>query len=258
MVRSAVVLVSLGSVLTLSACFGSTEPATDVKYDSATLNARGTANNGPATSYFEYWVDGFRPGYVTPRGYTNWPAGASGPFSYRATSLYARTTYHFRMCGYDQSNATSPVCAQTRSFTTPAPPRDAVRGQWFKFPEDWAPYGNIDATAGPTSADPPSGSLEYKPEGESGGKRFIGFVTCLLVNGERAAVGAVGQYTDTFSGTTKPATALAGIDEREPQFDDWIDVSVSFDGTRPDCANAPSLDDLDSVLSNTLTVYDAP
>ena len=35
MVRPALVLVSLVSVLTLSACFGSTEPATDVKYDRA-------------------------------------------------------------------------------------------------------------------------------------------------------------------------------------------------------------------------------
>lgn len=255
MVRSAAVLVGLMSVLTLSACFGSTEPATDVKYYSATLNARGTANNGPATSYFEYWQDGF-PRRVAYAGETTWPSGASGPFSATTRPIYARTTYHFRMCGHDSGGAT--VCAQTRSFTTPAPTRDAVKGMWFAFSEDFAPFGKIDATAGATSADPPSGSLEYKPEGDSGRKRFIGFVTCLVVNGERAAVGAVGHFTDGFAGTTRPATALASIDEQEPEFSDRIDVSVSIDGSRPDCAQAQPPDQFDSVNSNDLTVYDAP
>jgi hypothetical protein len=77
------------------------------------------------------------------------------------------------------------------------------------------------------------------------------------VSGERAAVGAVGQYKDTHAGTTEPATALAGIDEREPQFSALIDVSLSFDGSRPDCAKPQPLDDFDSVLSNSPTVDDA-
>ncbi len=43
-------------VLVLGGCYGSTEPATNIGEDSATLRAQGTANNGPATSYFEYWA----------------------------------------------------------------------------------------------------------------------------------------------------------------------------------------------------------
>jgi hypothetical protein len=41
--------------LALTGCYGSTEPATEVTADTARLNARGTANNGPATSFFEIW-----------------------------------------------------------------------------------------------------------------------------------------------------------------------------------------------------------
>ena len=38
----------------LAGCYGSTEPATEVAFDSAKLNGRGTADKGPAFSYFEY------------------------------------------------------------------------------------------------------------------------------------------------------------------------------------------------------------
>lgn len=41
---------SVLSALVLGACYGSTEPATGVAEDSATLRARGTADQGPATS----------------------------------------------------------------------------------------------------------------------------------------------------------------------------------------------------------------
>ncbi len=41
------------AAITLAGCYGSTEPATDVRPNSAVLQARGTANDGPAFSYFE-------------------------------------------------------------------------------------------------------------------------------------------------------------------------------------------------------------
>jgi hypothetical protein len=50
-----VLAVALVGVLGVCGCYGSTEPATNVTFDAAQLNARGTANNGPASSYFEYW-----------------------------------------------------------------------------------------------------------------------------------------------------------------------------------------------------------
>jgi hypothetical protein len=46
----------MAGVLILSGCYGSTEPATDIGPESAKLNARGTANNGPAHGGFEYWL----------------------------------------------------------------------------------------------------------------------------------------------------------------------------------------------------------
>jgi hypothetical protein len=39
-------------------CYGSTEPATDIGPESATLQGHGTANNGPAKSWFQYWLTG--------------------------------------------------------------------------------------------------------------------------------------------------------------------------------------------------------
>jgi hypothetical protein len=81
--------VSVVSALTLAACYGSTEPATSIGEDSATLHARGTANNGPATSYIEYWTDGDPlPGQSGPRTpVRSWPAGVSGAFSEKVSDL---------------------------------------------------------------------------------------------------------------------------------------------------------------------------
>ncbi len=70
------------SVVALAGCYASTEPATNVGPEAATLNARGTANNGPARSHFEFWMTGSTR--VSWTDDQRWPAGASGPFSQRA------------------------------------------------------------------------------------------------------------------------------------------------------------------------------
>jgi hypothetical protein len=46
------------SVPVFAGCHGSTEPATDVGIDRATLNAHGPAGNGTAHARFEYEVNG--------------------------------------------------------------------------------------------------------------------------------------------------------------------------------------------------------
>ena len=74
--RSAAAVAMAG--LALVGCYGSTEPATEVERDSARLNARGTANNGPASSVFEYWPAGRQDAARQTRR-LNWPGGASGP-----------------------------------------------------------------------------------------------------------------------------------------------------------------------------------
>lgn len=174
------------AVVVLSGCDGSTEPATEVKEESARLHARGTANNGPASSYFEYQPAngaGFKR-ETEPR---SWPAGASGPFSEQVAGLLPATPYEFRVCGYDDG-APTVACAQKRSFTTVRPPGDGVQAIfWFSgHNPPRAAQVTVEATSGPAGQQP-SGSIHTQT--------FDGFVTCLAVQGDRAAVVSVGQAT---------------------------------------------------------------
>jgi hypothetical protein len=171
-------LIGLASVL-LGGCYASTEPATEVGQSSARLNAQGTADNGEAQSYFEYWPTG-SPALSSTTAALRWPAGASGPFSRTVEGLYPSTSYSFRVCGRDLA-ATNFACAQTRTFTTAAATRDEVWGGWFAGPSF---HGTIRARAGP-----PGG----RPSGYLSTSSFTGFVTCLAVDGDRAVVGAIGQ-----------------------------------------------------------------
>jgi hypothetical protein len=178
--------VSVSSALALVGCYGSTEPATDVAEDGATLHARGTANHGPATSYFEYWATGDpASGYPTPATPTrSWPAGASGPISERVSDLLVASRYSFRLCGDDQG--TAPACAQTRTFTTPAPAGDYVKGSTAL---DDAP--RISGFAIRFNAR--SGAAGENPRGtvtiiEKSGSRAVYRVSCLKVADNRATV----------------------------------------------------------------------
>ena len=148
-----------------------------MRQTSARLHAQGTANNGEAQSYFEYWITGTSQRSSSPP--FRWPAGASGPFSWKAEGLISSTQYSFRVCGRDLSAAEF-VCAQTRVFTTPAPTEDEVWGEWFS---GTVFNGRIRAKSGPAGQNP-TGSLSTSS--------FTGFVTCLAVAGNRAAIGAVG------------------------------------------------------------------
>ena len=90
--RAAGLLSLLGAVALLTGCYGSTEPATQVGPDSARLNGQGTANTGPAYSYFEYQA-AFPPSPIQRTIQREWPAGASGPLSEPITGLRDATTY---------------------------------------------------------------------------------------------------------------------------------------------------------------------
>jgi hypothetical protein len=166
--------------LTSGGCYASTEPATEVQQSSAKLHAHGTANNGEAQSYFELWPTGSPSRQVsTGQGFL-WPAGASGPFSRIVDGLYPSTPYSFRLCGRDLTAADF-VCAQTRTFTTAAATKDEVWGGWFAGPSF---NGTIRTKAGPSGE---------SPNGYASSSSFTGFVTCLIVDGNRAIVGAVNQ-----------------------------------------------------------------
>jgi hypothetical protein len=195
-------------------CYASTEPATEVGQSSARLHAHGTANNGEAQSYFEYWPTG-SPALSTTSAPLRWPAGASGPFSRRAEGLYPATSYSFRVCGRDLSGANF-ICAQTRTFTTAAASKDEVWGGWFASPSF---NGTIRAKAGPSGAG---------PSGYVSTSGFTGFVTCLDVDGDRAVVGAVGETSSMIM------TVIDG----GPSGSDSARVAVSPLASPPPCGLA--------------------
>ena len=244
MVRQVGVVSGVAAALLLAACSGSTEPATDVTSGGATLNARGTADNGPAFSFFEYGPSGVS-GAQRQTTRRSWPANVSGPIREAVAPLYAGTTYAFRICGNDQGKAA--VCAQTRTFTTPAAARDAVRGGWLLGPSG-SPHsvtGRVDAsTLGFRTT---AGSTLY----------FDGDVTCLQVAGRRAAVGAVGRVMEATNGATHPATALVTVLDGGPGQLDRVRQTYAFGSAPPSCPAAGDPTASDETAFDGLVVYDA-
>ena len=185
---SRILAVLLVLVAVLTGCYGWTGPATGIGEDSATLRAQGTANNGPASSYFELWTDGDPlPGQVRPRTPTrSWPAGASGPISERVSDLLVASRYSFRLCGADQGS--TPVCAQTSSFTTPTPAGDYVTGSFSGSapPAGIAYTVRFNARSAPNGQNP-RGTVRLTFAGQS----RTDTVVCLIAGETFATIGVV-------------------------------------------------------------------
>jgi sugar lactone lactonase YvrE len=147
--RLLVAALSVASVA-LAACTGSTEPATKVTNVSAQLNARGYADDGPASWWWEY--DSVRSDLGTandteicgnpPEADRRCgPASAGSPsnqvaLSVTVTGLTPSTTYYFRACGQDV-NDTQPTCADIHSFRT-------LAGTRYAFDRAWGSRGSAD------------------------------------------------------------------------------------------------------------------
>ncbi len=221
--------------LTLAGCYGSTEPATDVGPESATLRGHGTANNGPAHSWFEYWLTGSESDPLRA-GDQTWPAGASGPISAKVNHLTAGSSHSYRLCGYDENpEGTNTICAQTRTFTTKPAVEDSVRGGF------WAgccSRFDVDARSGPNGASS-RGSVRWYASSSSSPdppRIFNGIVTCLAANGSRAAVGAVGKWSQQGS-PDATATFLITIVDGRTEEDTYHEVETAGSAL-PNCATA--------------------
>jgi hypothetical protein len=226
--RRALGAATLVAAALFAGCYGSTEPASEIGPESARLNANGTANNGTAHSYFEYWITGWnRPHLKTDT--RDWQQGTSGPFGEKVTDLSASTGYSFRMCGGDDGGG---ACAQTRTFTTKPPVEDAAMGTLI------AAHGRstINAHSSASGANPRGTISEFSTDGVQG-VSFQGTVTCLLVNGNRAAVGAVGKTTFQPSGNQIDQTELWSIEDNHAQ-EDKMNLVYNTGTTPPDCASA--------------------
>jgi hypothetical protein len=235
----------IGVLLTivLAGCYGSTEPATNVGPESATLNGKGTANHGGVSTKFEYALTG-RVGDPQQVSGGHFPAGASGPFSAKIFHLAAGSNYSFRMCGLDDGEVEY-ICAQTRTFTTPPAVEDSVYGGWFA---GCCASFSVDARSGP-SGESPHGTMAWHEGPTINDQTEMTFtsdeITCLEVDGARAAIGAVGILHIEPSGEDHLTSALATIVDGRTQVDTYHRSSpsnVSF------CADA-SFDDQTSLGS---------
>jgi hypothetical protein len=240
----------------LSGCYASTEPATNVTVSRATLNARGTANSGPASSYFQYGPTGTDLLFATAR--QEWPAGASGRFTGTTATgllpLEPGTEYRFRVCGNDAGE--EPVCAQWRTFRTPSTPvQDEALGYWRYGFGAGSPEGQVDARADRDGSNA-RGTLWVRQPFDA--VWFSGRVTCLSVSGHSAVVGAVGRRTTDGSepdpNAAPNASAVLRIRDDDPN-GDFAAVALSSTTTPPACTGGP--EPIRS-LSPTLDVYDAP
>jgi hypothetical protein len=245
--------VGLVGLVVFAGCYASTEPATEVGSESAKLNARGTADKGEATSWFELEVTG-RVGEPRQVGTTNWPAGVSGPFSHTATGLAASTSYSFRVCGQDAF--TAEVCAQTRTFTTTAPTEDSVKAEW------WAGCCSgftVTARSGPDGENP-RGTIawQFGSSFDPYNWFFDGDVTCLAVDGQQAVIGAVGTRSGGPDDTTVPATMRIVVVDGRTQRDQYADEFPPQGSTPPVC-DASVLDEPSEVgEQHEFVVNDAP
>jgi hypothetical protein len=245
--------------IALTGCYASTEPAINVGPESATLRATGTANSGAAVSWFLYGKTG-TGNRTSDVGYRHWPAGASGSWSYNVAPLNAATSYSFQICGYDV-NRPDPECSSARTFTTAVANQDAALGSWGAPPSPSEPpgssfYGEVKAHSDPGGAHPTGYVSDVDPNGTSPFS-FKGFVTCLAVDGNRAAVGAVGQQTFINDGTKRAATVMLTIIDSAGTDSDYIALDHQPGSTPPNCTTA-TFSKTFVYQWNTFAVNDAP
>jgi hypothetical protein len=187
------------AILGVTGCYGQTDLATHIASGAATLNARGTANNGPADVYYEYWKSS-TPQTKLQTPTKTIPGGASGRFDQRVTGLADQTAYSFRLCGGDQSNSGPAVCAQTRSFITGSAFVQVFGStQPAPFGEDSINQIDVNAASGPPGGSPLGRFFAVwrygGPGGPPGGialnlgSRTTDNITCLNVEGNVAMIG---------------------------------------------------------------------
>jgi hypothetical protein len=235
--RGRPIVIGLGvlGLAVLPGCYASTEPATEVGPETAKLNAHGTANNGPASAYFRYWLTG-APDQELVSDPIHFPAGATGPFSKKVGGLAADSEYTFKVCGADDG-AGEEVCAQTRTFTTAPAVEDSVVGG--------ASSGccfsvRVDARAGPNGESARGTSRYTSLPAFSIGTEFTGFVTCLAVDGRSAAVGAIGQLRRLGAQDPgpHPASMLMTVVDGHLGPDSFRTGQFGPASPAPDCASA--------------------
>jgi hypothetical protein len=218
-------MIGLGMVgaLLLSGCYGSTEPATDIGIDSATLRAYGDTEDSPTTSWFQYWRTS-EPGNIRTTASHDLPARLRGPLSQPVSGLDPITQYSFRLCGSTEDRA--PVCAQTRTFRTLD--GDVVTANLRSGGVD----ASLRAVSGP-QGEAPRGYFAVAPPSPDPSEKVV----CLSVHGDEAVVGF-----SSSGGGRRTVGLRAGIN---PATMDFTRDPATCAGLRP--SDLPARD----ILANT-------
>jgi hypothetical protein len=254
--RAFTVVALLGAVAPFAGCYGSTQSARDIGVDRATLAGRGTLDKGDAHVYFELWPSS-QPAAIFKTIGTDLPGGISGPYDESTAKsfhgLTPATQYSYRLCARDTGSPNG-ACAQTLTFKTVTPAGDLVRGDYLTFFGGIGHSGSVHAHSDPSGADA-AGTMTLPADKNTSGSSatFSGTVTCLIVQGNRATVGAVG----TKGGS--PATALFQIVDADATWvgsADQVDWTETTGSSPPNCATG-SFVNLRGVYSSSVLVYDA-
>lgn len=246
------VVAVLGTALAVAGCYGSTEPASNIGYDNAVFEGKGTTGQAGTHVFFQWWQAGRADNVLSTPG-TDIGGNVTGPFSEppfaSAPLLRPATQYFFRLCGRESST----ICAQTLSLTTLTPTGDRVHGT-FAFGSDLSTVGTVDALSDRTGANP-TGKLSLPATPDATTDEFSGKVTCVKVNGSQAVVGAIGSDNE---GAAAGLLEINDNDRDTPNMTaDRVDWQVTHGTTPPNCATRP-FGASRAPTASYVYVYDAP
>jgi hypothetical protein len=242
------------AALALSGCVGVTDPATHVTQTSAWLEAHGRSDDYPAKFYFRYANSEAdlrtAAAHRTPTRTVPAHRPASGEYGYfheGVFDLLPGRNYYYELCGADDRPGAQEACGGVqRFFTNPSSSQDSVHGTLYS---GFGPYVNtytFDAASGPQGQNA-DGWITVLYRGWY--VLWEGRVTCLSVNGKRAAIGMVGQAKD---GPDRPFSGLFTLTNDGPE-----PTLGVLEQSPPDCANA-TFDNQNTAYGGSLVITDVP
>jgi hypothetical protein len=245
--------------LAAAGCIGITDPASNVGQTTARLNAHGRTDDTSAHFYFRYAnQEADLPTAAAKRTPTRTvPAhrpdnGEFGYFGENVTDLSPGRNYFFELCGGDDKPGVPDWCGGRQEFfTEPSSSNDWVVGWMYA---GYGPYVNryvFNAASGPQgqSAD---GWFEFIYRDAYFLPTYETRVTCLDVDGHRAAVGEVSKGSD---GST--IGRVWTVTDDGPSGSGRINTINVVQQLPPDCVNA-SFDNQDPAYEGHLVITDVP
>jgi hypothetical protein len=227
--RSLKVIATLGCASALlSACgFGVTGEASDVTDVGAKLFGSVHNTSAERTDYWFEYGTSTTYGSSTPRGSVNVGTPSSAyTVASPVSGLAEAMPYHYRLCAAGTDGVGH--CGDDRTFMTTTG-RDSVSGSGtvFSIPElGFAIAASVYATSGPDGADPVAGAAATSPGRVYFRVADSGPVSCLRVDGNRAAIGFVAT-TDIGQPDPQPIPIMLFVEDNGPSGDRIGDVGLA-------------------------------